>query len=143
MTSCWVTASISATASGVGGAARAHRLDAVGGHDAGLGVRLEHEHLDLAPQLVLVGLAPDPAHLGQGVALDHGGAPSVRGGAPSLPDARGAPRSRVGRPPYGRWTSPATAARAMSVRQWPPRSCDGVDALVRPARAAARSAPRP
>ncbi len=49
-----------------------HRLDAVGGYDARVRVRLEHQHLDRAPQLVLVGLAPDPPHLGQGVALDHG-----------------------------------------------------------------------
>ena len=46
--------------------------DGVGGHGAGLGVRGQHERLDLAPELVLVRLAPDVAHLGQGVALDHG-----------------------------------------------------------------------
>ena len=73
MTSCWVTASISATASGVGGSAAADRLHDLGGDHAGGGVGLEHEHLHPAPQRVLVGLAPDPAHLGQGVALDHGG----------------------------------------------------------------------
>ena len=49
----------------------AHRLDAVGRDRAGGGVRLEHQRLDPAPQLVLVRLAPDPAHLGQRVALDH------------------------------------------------------------------------
>jgi hypothetical protein len=48
-----------------------HRRDRVGGHDARPGVRLEHQRLDPAPQLVLVRVAPDAAHLGQGVALDH------------------------------------------------------------------------
>src|SRR5215813_7739540 len=46
--------------------------DAVGGHYSGRRVRLEDEGLDPAPQLVLVRFAPDPAHLGQRVALDHG-----------------------------------------------------------------------
>ena len=51
----------------------AHRLDDVGGDAAGGRVRLEHQGLDPAPQLVLVLVAPDPAHLGERVALDHAG----------------------------------------------------------------------
>ena len=41
-------------------------------------VRLQHQGLDPAPQLVLVGLAPDPAHLGPGVPLDHASHPAAR-----------------------------------------------------------------
>ncbi len=77
MTSCWVTASIAATASGVGGRGGAHRLDRVGGYDAGGGVRLQHERLDPAPQLVLVRLAPDPAHLRQGCTARSRGHPRL------------------------------------------------------------------
>jgi hypothetical protein len=50
-----------------------HRLDDVGRHPSGGRVRLEHQRLDAAPELVLVLVAPDPAHLGERVALDHRG----------------------------------------------------------------------
>src|SRR5258706_7128973 len=46
--------------------------DAPGGNYSSRRVRLEDEGFDPAPQLVLVRLAPDPAHLGQRVTLDHG-----------------------------------------------------------------------
>ena len=49
----------------------AHRLDGVGRNDARGRVRLQHQRLHVAPQLVLVRLAPDAAHLGQGVPLNH------------------------------------------------------------------------
>ena len=73
MTSCCVVSSISATRSGVGGGRVAHRLDDVGGHPAGGRVRLQDQRLHPAPELVLVLVAPDPAHLGERVALDHAG----------------------------------------------------------------------
>ena len=78
MTSCWVTASISATASGVGGGAARTGSTASAGTAPAVGVRLQHERLDPAPQLVLVRLAPDAAHLGKGVALDHADQSSSR-----------------------------------------------------------------
>ena len=77
MTSCWVTASISATASGVGGAALRTGSTASAGTAPAAACASSDERLDLAPQLVLVGLAPDPAHLGQGVPLDHAKSPLV------------------------------------------------------------------
>ena len=49
----------------------AHRVHRLGRHGPGLRVRLQHQGLHLAPQLVLVCLAPDPAHLGPRVPLDH------------------------------------------------------------------------
>ena len=51
----------------------AHRLDDVGGHPPRGGVRLQDQRLHPAPELVLVLVAPDPAHLGERVALDHRG----------------------------------------------------------------------
>src|SRR5580704_7076619 len=51
-----------------GGRDRGNRLL---GHGARLGVRGQHERLHLAPQLVLVRLAPDVAHFRQRVALNH------------------------------------------------------------------------
>src|ERR1022692_2571070 len=47
------------------------RLHAVRRDRARPRVLRKHQGLDLAPQLVLVCLAPDTAHLGQGVTLDH------------------------------------------------------------------------
>jgi len=49
----------------------AYRVHTISGYDARSGVRLEHERLDSAPQLVLVRLGPDAAHLGQRVTTDH------------------------------------------------------------------------
>ena len=54
MTSCCVVSSISATALRRRRRRVAHRLDDVGGHRAGGGVRLQDQALDPAPQLVLV-----------------------------------------------------------------------------------------
>ena len=51
----------------------AHRLHDVGRHPPRGRVRLEHQGLHPAPEGVLVLVAPDPAHLGERVALDHRG----------------------------------------------------------------------
>ena len=86
ITSCWVTSSIAATAAGVGGGASSTGCTRPGRHRAGLGVRGQHLALDPAPQLVLVGLAPDRAHLRQRVALDHATSlPAGRRGGRGLP----------------------------------------------------------
>src|ERR1700722_7150009 len=51
-----------------GGPDRVHRF---GRHGPGFGGRLQDQRLDPGPQLVLVRIAPDPAHLGPCIALDH------------------------------------------------------------------------
>ena len=60
MTSCWVTSSISATAAGVGGGASRTGSTTSAGTVPGGRVRLQHQRLHPAPQLVLVRVAPDP-----------------------------------------------------------------------------------
>ena len=115
ITSWPVTASSAATASGVGGGAAATGPTASSRHRASLGVGRQHERLDLAPELVLVRLAPDVAHLGQRVAVDHPLScriPPARARCPAAPRRRRSPRR------HGRWQA---AWSAMSERYQPPR----------------------
>ena len=49
----------------------ADRADRLGRHRPRPRVGLEHQGLHPAPELVLVGLGPDPAHLRQRVPVDH------------------------------------------------------------------------
>ena len=71
-----------------GGARRGSRAASSRGIDAELGLRLAREDLDLLPDLELVLERPDAAHLGPGVAIDHGtpwsGADAMSSLSPSL-----------------------------------------------------------
>ena len=135
MTSWPVTASRAATASGVGGGAAATGATASSGTVPALRMRRQHEGLDLAPQLVLVGFAPDVAHLGQRVAVYH---------APILPHLRQALRW-LARPCPSPGQGPSSARRSSAARALGRRPAygPGGDVAAIPAAAHVGSGPRP